>query len=221
MQDNFFKLLENIQASVSRIEERLITSSDVSNLERHLEVLDREIRFLNAIIPECETSAKGSAEPEGGNKDLSTIDYNTLNVLHEESQTTKTQEAAPQEVSEQLISTCVTPTRVKTIQRVLTQQDAKRHLCALRLLTHFFIKEELAESNTDGSHDKRGLDSGKLNSRKILVFSKFPASNSEEKAKAWRVIKGKINSQVSSCPQIFKDARFYSTFIIISLMCAF
>ena len=47
-----------------------------------------------------ETSAKGSAEPEGGNKDLSTIDYNTLNVLHEESQTTKTQEAAPQEVSE-------------------------------------------------------------------------------------------------------------------------
>ena len=176
---------------------------------------------LNAIIPECETSAKGSAEPEGGNKDLSTIDYNTLNVLHEESQTTKTQEAAPQEVSEQLISTCVIPTRVKTIQRVLTQQDAKRHLCALRLLTHFFIKEELAESNTDGSHDKRGLDSGKLNSLKILVFSKFPASNSEEKAKAWRVIKGKINSQVSSCPQIFKDARFYSTFIIISLMCAF
>ena len=176
---------------------------------------------LNAIIPECETSAEGSAEPEGGNEDLSTIDYNTLNVLREESQTTETQEAAPQEVSEELISTCVTPTRVKTIQRVLAQQDAKRHLCALRLLTHFFTKEELADSNTDGSHDKRGLDSGKLNSLKILVFSKFPASNSEEKAKAWRVIKGKINSQVSSCPQIFKDARFYSTFIIISLMCAF
>ena len=176
---------------------------------------------LNAIIPECETSAEGSAEPEGGNEDLSTIDYNTLNVLREESQTTETQEAAPQEVSEELISTCVTPTRVKTIQRVLTQQDAKRHLCALRLLTHFFTKEELAESNTDGNHDKRGLDSGKLNSRKILVLSKFPASNSEENAKAWRVIKGKINSQVSSCPQIFKVARFYSTFIIISLMCAF
>ena len=129
------------------------------------------------------------------NKDLSTIDYNTLNVLREESQTTETQEAAPQEVSEELISTCVTPTRVKTIQRVLAQQDAKRHLCALRLLTHFFTKEELADSNTDGSHDKRGLDSGKLNSLKILVFSKFPASNSEEKAKAWRVIKGKINSK--------------------------
>lgn len=150
---------------------------------------------LNAIIPECETSAEGSAEPEGGNEDLSTIDYNTLNVLREESQTTETQEAAAQEVSEELISTCVTPTRVKTIQRVLAQQDAKRHLCALRLVTHFFTKEELADSNTDGSHDKRGLDSGKLNSLKILVFSKFPASNSEEKAKAWRVIKGKINSK--------------------------
>ena len=96
---------------------------------------------------------------------------------------------------EELISTCVTPTRVKTIQRVPAQQDAKRHLCALRLLKHFFTKEELAESNTDGSHDKRGLDSGKLNSLKILVFSKFPASNSEEKAKAWRLIKGKINSK--------------------------
>ena len=92
-------------------------------------------------------------------------------------------------------STRVTPTRVKTIQRVLAQQDAKRHLCALRLLTHFFTKEELAESNTDGSHDKRGLDSGKLNSLKILLFSNFPASKSEEKAKAWRVIKGKINSK--------------------------
>ena len=168
----------------------------------------REIRFvdnllnnlfsfhqLNAIIPECETSAEGAVEPERENEDLSTIDYNTLNVLREESQNTETPETAPQEVGEELISTCVTPTRVKTIQRVLAQQDTKRHLCALRLLTHFFSKEELAESNTDGSHDKRGLDSGKLNSLKILVFSKFPASNGEEKDKAWRIIKGKINSK--------------------------
>ena len=45
-------------------------------------------------------------EPEGENKDLSTIDYNTLNVIREESQTTETQETAPQEVGEELISTC-------------------------------------------------------------------------------------------------------------------
>lgn len=150
---------------------------------------------LNAIIPECETSAEGAAEPERENEDLSTIDYDTLDVLREESQTTETQETAPQEVGEELIGTCVTPTRVKTIQRVLAQHDAKRHLCALRLLTHFFSKEELAESNTNGSHEKRGLDSVKLNSLKILVFSKFLASNSKERDKAWRIIKGKINSK--------------------------
>ena len=81
------------------------------------------------------------------------------------------------------------------------------------ILTSFFTEKRLIH--------KLLLDSGKLNSLKMLVFSKFPASNSEEKAKAWRVIKGKINSQVSSYPQIFKVARFYSTFIIISVMCAF
>lgn len=94
---------------------------------------------LNAIIPECETSAEGTVEP-GENEDLSTIDYNTLSVLREESQSTETQETASQEVGEVLISTCDTPTRVKTIQRVLAQQDAKQHMCALRLLTHFFSK---------------------------------------------------------------------------------
>ena len=55
--------------------------------------------------------------------------------------------------------------------------------------------EELAENNTDGSHDKKCLDSVKLNSLKILVFSKFPVSTSKEKDKAWRNIKGKINSK--------------------------
>ena len=112
---------------------------------------------LNAIIPKCETSAEGTTEPEREDEDLSTIDFNTLDVLREESKTTETQETAHQEVGKELISTCVTPTRVKTIQHILAQRDAKRHLCALRLFTHFFSKEELAKSNTNGSHDKRGL----------------------------------------------------------------
>ena len=55
------------------------------------------------------------------------------------------------------------------------------------ILTSFFTEKRLIH--------KLLLDSGKLNSLKMLVFSKFPASNSEEKAKAWRVIKGKINSK--------------------------
>ena len=102
-----------------------------------------------------------------------------MNGLCEESQPTEgqfvtKQGAAAQAVSEELIGTCVTPTRVKTIQHALSTE---RHLCALKLLPHFFKKEELAESNTDGSHDKKCLDNTKLNSLKILVFSKFPVRN--------------------------------------------
>ena len=151
---------------------------------------------------------KDTAEPASKeNQDLATINYHTLNGLREESQPTEMQSAAkqgsaPQEVGEELISTCVTPTRIKTIQHALSKTETERHLCALKLLPHFFSKEELAESNTDGSHDKKCLDSTKLNSLKILVFSKFPASTSEEKDKAWRFIKGKINSKCRASRKI-------------------
>lgn len=66
-------------------------------------------------------------------------------------------------------------------------------MCVLRLFIYFFSKEELVESNINGSYEKRGLDSVKLNLFKILVFSKFLVSNSEERDKVWRIIKGKIN----------------------------
>ena len=129
---------------------------------------------------------------------LTTINYNTLDALREEDESTPQLSAgrhAAQEVGEELISTCVTPTRIETIQKALSKPDTERHLCALKLLTHFFSKEELAQSNTDGSHYKKCLDATKLNSLKILVFSKFPVSTNEEKSKAWRFIKGKINSK--------------------------
>ena len=90
----------------------------------------------------------------------------------------------------------LTPTRIKIIQRVLSKPETERHLCALKLLPHFFSKEELAESNTDGSHDKKCLDSVKLNLLKLLVFSKFPVSKSEEKDKAWRISKEKLTPSV-------------------------
>ena len=38
-------------------------------------------------------------------------------------------------------------------------------------------------SNTNGSHGKQCLDSNKLNSFKVLVFSKFPAESATEKDK--------------------------------------
>ena len=80
------------------------------------------------------------------------------------------------------------------VQKTLVE-ESQRHLSALKLLPCFFSKDELATSNTDGSHNKKCLDGNKLNSLKILVLSKFPASNSEEKDKAWRFIKSKINTK--------------------------
>ena len=120
---------------------------------------------------------------------------------------------ASQDVGEELISTCVTPTRIKIIRETLSKPETERHLCALKLLPHFFSKEELSESNTDGSLGKKFLDGSKLNSLKLLVFSKFPANTSEEKDKTWRVIKGKINAKcraarriplANSTPSLFK-----------------
>lgn len=61
-------------------------------------------------------------------------------------------------------------------------------MCALKLLPHIFSKEELAESNTDRRHEKECLDNTKLNPLIILVFSKFPARNSDKKDKSWRFI---------------------------------
>lgn len=75
-------------------------------------------------------------------------------------------------------------------------------LVCLQASATFFSGEELAESNTDDSHDKKCLDSTKLNSLKILVFTKFPVSNSEEKDKAWRFIKEKINSKCHASRKI-------------------
>ena len=108
---------------------------------------------------------------------------------------------AEQKVGEELIGTCVTPSKVKRVQQIL-EQGGERHLCALKLLPYFFSKEELSTSNTDGSHDKKCLDPHNLNSLKILVFSKFPVSSGAEKDKAWRLIKGKINSKCRAAKRL-------------------
>jgi len=174
---------------------------------------------------------QSSAEPSKENQDLTTINYHTLNGLHEENQPKEMQSAtkqgsASQEVGE-LIGTCVMLTRIKTTQCALSKPETEWHLCALKLLPHFFSKEELAESNTDGSYDEKCLDSTKLNSLKILVFSKFPASTSKEKDKAWRFIKGKINSKchaaskirmTDSCLFLMTDSY---TFVVINFMRTF
>ena len=51
------------------------------------------------------------------------------------------------------------------------------------------------DKQTDGSHGKGCLDSNKLNSLKVLLFTKFPVGPDEEKEKVWKAIKSKINSK--------------------------
>ena len=97
-------------------------------------------------------------------------------------------------VGEEIIRTCVTPSKVKGVEAML-KVEKQRHLCALKLLHFFFSKEELSMSNTEGTHGKQSLDRNKLNSLKALVFAKFPVESSEEKEKIWRAIKGKINTK--------------------------
>lgn len=134
--------------------------------------------------------------------DLTTINTDTLSRLcSEEDQSAETNPdwegtsaSTPQEVGEELIGTCVTPSKIRAVQENLTK-ERERHLCALKLLPSFFSKEELATSNTDGTHEKHCLDSNKLKSLKVLVFSKFPVNTMEENDRAWRCIKGKINSK--------------------------
>ena len=97
-------------------------------------------------------------------------------------------------VGEEIIRTCVTPSKVKEVEAML-KVERQRHLCALKLLHFFFSKEELNMSNTGGTHGKQSLDRNKLNSLKAIVFAKFPVESSEEKEKIWRAIKGKINTK--------------------------
>lgn len=97
-------------------------------------------------------------------------------------------------VGEEIIRTCMTPSKVKEVEAML-KVERQRHLCALKLLHFFFSKEELSRSNTGGTHGKQSLDRNKLNSLKALVFAKFPMESSEEKEKIWQAIKGKINTK--------------------------
>ena len=97
-------------------------------------------------------------------------------------------------VSIDLIRGCVTLRKGQGIQKALENEQV-RQKCALKLLPFFFTKEELTKSNTDGSHGKERLDATKLNSLKVLIFSKFPVDCPVEKEKLWRNIKGRINSK--------------------------
>ena len=82
------------------------------------------------------------------------------------------------------------------MQSVL-QSEQVPHRVAVMLLPYFFTKQELSSSNTEGTHKKLRLDTTRLNSLKVLVFTKFPIDSLEEKEKekCWKFIKGKINDR--------------------------
>jgi len=101
------------------------------------------------------------------------------------------------DVRPELISTCVTPSKVSRVQQILAS-ESERHKCTLKLLPYFFTREELANSNTDGTHGKDCLDGTKLNALKVLVFTKFPANSQSEKDKVWRDLKGRRNAKCRS-----------------------
>ena len=74
------------------------------------------------------------------------------------------------EVGEDVIRSLVTPSKSKGGREVL-EKEKERHRCALKLLPFFFTSEELSNSNTEGTHNKRRLDVTKLQALKVLVFS--------------------------------------------------
>ena len=126
-----------------------------------------------------------------------------LTVTH--SQQSVSHEALEMEVGDEVVSSCVTPRKFLAVKDIL-QKEKKPHKCALKLLPYFFTSAELSSSNTDGTHNKLPLDSTRLNSLKVLVFSRFPVESTLEKEKSWKSIKGKMNGKCRLTKHIHKQA---------------
>ena len=115
------------------------------------------------------------------------------------------QQSSEAAIDDEVVRSCVTPRKFLAVKDVL-QKEPERHKCALKLLPYFFSSTELGNSNTDGTHNKLPLDSKRLNSLKVLVFSRFPLESAVEKEKTWKFIKGKINAKCRLNKHIQKQA---------------
>ena len=96
-------------------------------------------------------------------------------------------ESLEMEVGDEVVSSCVTPRKFMAVKGILKSA-------------------ELSSSNTNGTHNKLPLDSTRLNSLKVLVFSRFPVESTVEKEKSWKSIKGKINGKCRLTKHIHKQA---------------
>ena len=109
------------------------------------------------------------------------------------------------QVGDELIGSCVTPRKLSVVKNIL-ESESERHKCALKLLPYFFTREEISNSNTEGTHRKLPLDTTKLNSLKVLVFTRLPVQSPAEKDKAWKIIKCKINAKCRLSKHTVKQA---------------
>ena len=124
-----------------------------------------------------EASPVGTVFTPQPNTDLSqlqTIDIDALKKLCENTTPPPLEEAAgrnpvksgaSQAMSDDLIKKLVSPRKLDKVKEIL-ERSKEPHRCALDLLRHFFTKQELQKSNTDGKCGKDALNVSKLNSLK-------------------------------------------------------
>lgn len=208
-------------AALQRIEQRLVYVETVSTNDVTIPFVEVSSNASsdNCLSNKVSTEDMSSANLVAKEADLSTIDVEALNDIRREVfpiSPTPLSSAVPHSpvaespvslspvvphspvvestglVSEELIRSCVTPRKVKKVQDTL-QAEHDRYRCAVKLLPHFFSKEELRTCNTDGTHNKVPLDRTRLHSLKVLLFTKFPVRSDEDEDKCWRFVKGKIN----------------------------
>lgn len=104
-------------------------------------------------------------------KDFWTIDTSSLEEIFDQqtpiasSKPDVSQFSSPGPVTDELIRSCVTPRKVEKVRSAIAL-ESDRHKLAIRLLQHFFTKEELAMGNTEGNFSKLPLDRSRLNSLK-------------------------------------------------------
>ena len=121
-------------------------------------------------LPELQPMIDIPIEPSGD--DLRTINQDVLSSQCTEqpvadSPVEQAVASCVLDIGEELIGTCVTPTKVRTVQQTLGSEN-EPHLCALKLLQSFFTSKELTTSNTDGTYGKKCSDSAKLNSLEVI-----------------------------------------------------
>lgn len=221
VQVGVFEMLEKIKACLAQLEGRM--ASGFQRIQERLDSFEKapdspSIALDRVTGTGCVASTGHDLKPSSNGLMMTNSDVKEINIPCRQpaeecavSLTPVVQNGCRQSVSIELIRSCVSPTKIGRVQQTL-ERESERHLCALKLLACLFSREELAISNTDGSYDKKCLDSERLNSLKVLLFTKFPASSIAEREKEWKAIKGKINTKCRSAKHLSKNVALIDTY---------